>query len=300
MTSHNNEIITSRYIAAPPSLVFQAYSEPERLARWWGPNGFTNSFQEFDFRPGGTWRFDMHAPDGTIFSNLSVFDEVAPERIVLRHLETIHAFKMTMTLAKENEGTRLTWRMLFDSPEEYANVIPFVPRCNEENFDRLEAELATMAPASPSPRELSLTRLIDAPRDKVFKAWTDPELIKQWFTPPPFKTVFANVDVRPGGSSMIIMRGPDGTEIPCPGIYLEVVENERLVFTDAYTKAWLPSEKPFMTAVLTFEDEDGKTRYTARVFHWTEADREAHEKMGFHEGWGIATDQLAAIASMIS
>jgi uncharacterized protein YndB with AHSA1/START domain len=71
------------------------------------------------------------------------------------------------------------------------------------------------------------------------------------------------------------------------------VKNERLVFTDAYTSAWQPSEKPFMTAILTFEDEGGKTRYTARALHWTVADRETHEKMGFHEGWGAVTDQLA-------
>ena len=148
-------------------------------------------------------------------------------------------------------------------------------------------------------RELVITRLIDAPREAVYRAWTDPDLIVRWFTPPPWRTTRAELDVRPGGSSFILMQGPDGTEMPNHGIYLEVVENERLVFTDAYVNAWEPSEKPFMTGILTFADEDGKTRYTARVRHWTEADREAHEKMGFHEGWGIATDQLAALAATL-
>ena len=77
------------------------------------------------------------------------------------------------------------------------------------------------------------------------------------------------------------------------------MKNERLVFTDAYTKAWEPSEKPFLTGIVTFEDEGGKTRYTARALHWTAADREAHEKMGFHEGWGQCADQLAALAAKI-
>src|SRR5882757_7603959 len=154
--------------------------------------------------------------------------------------------------------------------------------------------------ASPiSDRELVLTRLIDAPREKLFKAWTDPELLKQWFSPRPWTTPVVEVDVRAGGANLIVMRGPDGTEFPNRGIYLEVVENERLVFTDAYTKAWEPSEKPFMTAIITFEDEAGQTRYTARVLHWTVADREAHEKMGFHQGWGLCTDQLAALAARI-
>lgn len=159
----------------------------------------------------------------------------------------------------------------------------------------------TLAPevAPTSDRELVLTRIINAPRAKVFKAWTDPGLLMQWFAPLPWTTPVAETEVRPGGTSLIVMRGPDGTEFPNRGVYLEVVENERLVFTDAYTKAWEPSEKPFMTVILTFEDEAGKTRYTARVRHWTVADREAHEKMGFHQGWGQCTDQLAALVGKI-
>ena len=85
--------------------------------------------------------------------------------------------------------------------------------------------------------------------------------------------------------------------MPHRGVYLEVVPNERLVFTDAYVTAWEPSAKPFMTVLLTFEDEGGKPRYTARVRHWSVADREAHEKMGFHQGWGLCTDQLTALTA---
>lgn len=149
--------------------------------------------------------------------------------------------------------------------------------------------------APTSDRELVLSRVINAPREKLFKAWTDPELLKQWFAPLPYTTPVAQLDVRPGGSNLIVMRGPDGSDMPNRGVYLEVVKNERLVITDAYTKAWEPSEKPFMTVLLTFEDLNGKTRYTARVRHWTVADREAHEKMGFHQGWGQCADQLAAL-----
>ncbi len=152
---------------------------------------------------------------------------------------------------------------------------------------------------SASERELVLTRVIDAPREKVFRAWTDPDLLKQWFAPLPYTTPVAELDVRPGGANLIVMRGPDGNDMPNRGVYLEVLENERLVFTDAYIKAWEPSQKPFMTVILTFEDEGGKTRYTARVRHWTAADREAHEKMGFHEGWGRCADQLASLVAKL-
>jgi uncharacterized protein YndB with AHSA1/START domain len=147
--------------------------------------------------------------------------------------------------------------------------------------------------------ELVLTRLINAPRAKLFRCWTEPALIVQWFTPPPWKTVAAEVDLRAGGSSLITMQGPDGTLVPNPGIYLEVVKDERLVFTDAYTSAWVPSAKPFFTGILSFEDEAGQTRYTARARHWTAEDCAAHEQMGFHAGWGVATDQLAALAATL-
>jgi uncharacterized protein YndB with AHSA1/START domain len=95
------------------------------------------------------------------------------------------------------------------------------------------------------------------------------------------------------------MRGPDGNDIPNRGVYLEVVRNERLVLTDAYTKAWEPSAKPFMTVILTFENERRDTTYTARVAHWTVADREVHEKMGFHQGWGQCADQLTAVVAKL-
>jgi uncharacterized protein YndB with AHSA1/START domain len=150
-------------------------------------------------------------------------------------------------------------------------------------------------------RELFLTRIINAPREKVFRAWTEAELLKQWFTPRPWTTPRIEVDVRAGGANLVVMRGPEGTEFPNRGVYLEVVPNERLVFTDAFTQAWVPSEKPFMTAVLTFEDAGGgKTKYTARVHHWSVADREAHERMGFHAGWSKATDQLEAVVAELA
>jgi uncharacterized protein YndB with AHSA1/START domain len=161
--------------------------------------------------------------------------------------------------------------------------------------------MTTIVDATPSSdRELVLCRIIDAPRAKVFKAWTDAETLKKWFAPLPWTTPHAQLDVRPGGSSVITMRSPEGADFPNAGTFLEVVPNEKLVFTDAFKKAWEPSDKPFMTVVLTFEDAGaGKTRYTARVRHWSVADREAHEKMGFHVGWGLCTDQLEALAQKL-
>ncbi|MFC4237618.1 SRPBCC family protein [Thalassospira xianhensis] len=151
----------------------------------------------------------------------------------------------------------------------------------------------------PETHELSLTRLLDAPRQKLFRCWTDAELLKQWFVPNPWTIARAELDVRPGGSTLIVMKNPEGDEFPNPGIYLEIVENEKIVLTDAYTSAWVPSAKPFMTAIVTFADEGDKTRYTAIARHWSEEDRKAHEEMGFHEGWGICADQLEKLAQSL-
>ena len=149
-------------------------------------------------------------------------------------------------------------------------------------------------------RDLVITRDIAAPRASLYRCWTEPTLIRQWFAPKPWMTTRAETDVRPGGASLVVMRGPDGQEFPNHAVYLQVVPNERIVATDAYVRAWEPAQKPFMTLVLTFEDlGGGRTRYTARARHWSVADREAHEKMGFTEGWGKCTDQLAELAATL-
>jgi uncharacterized protein YndB with AHSA1/START domain len=149
-------------------------------------------------------------------------------------------------------------------------------------------------------RDLVLESIIDAPREKLFRAWTEPALMQQWFAPLPWTTPHAETDPRPGGSSFVVMRSPEGEEFPNRGVYLEVRKDERLVFTDAYTAAWEPSDKPFFTAVLSFEAlPGGRTRYVARACHWTDADCDAHEKMGFHEGWSQCAEQLAALVATL-
>ncbi len=148
--------------------------------------------------------------------------------------------------------------------------------------------------------DLVLRREIDVPREKLWRCWTEPDLLKQWFCPKPWGVARAELDLRPGGCCNVTMLSPEGEEFPNAGIYLEVTPNECLVFTDAYTTGWVPSAKPFMTGVITFEDlGGGRTTYTAIAKHWTAADRDQHLEMGFHEGWGKATDQLAELAATL-
>lgn len=148
-------------------------------------------------------------------------------------------------------------------------------------------------------RRLVLERVFDAPVETIWRCWTEPALLMRWFTPKPYETVACEIDLRPGGRFRTAMQGPDGFASDETGVFLEVIANRRLVFTDAYKPGWEPSEAPFMTSVIDFADEGGKTRYVATALHWTVADRKRHEEMGFHEGWGAAADQLAALAASL-
>jgi uncharacterized protein YndB with AHSA1/START domain len=134
----DREIVNQRLFAAPRQKVFQAFSDPELLATWWGPNGFTNTIHEFDLRPGGRWRLTMHGPNGADYENESVFREVVvPERIVFTHLEPVHRFDMTMNFREWTGQTALTWRMRFENVEECAKLRSFIEAANKQNFDRL-------------------------------------------------------------------------------------------------------------------------------------------------------------------
>jgi uncharacterized protein YndB with AHSA1/START domain len=142
--------------------------------------------------------------------------------------------------------------------------------------------------------DLVLERVIDVPRDLVWRAWTEPEHVKKWFTPAPWTTTDCEIDLRPGGIFRFIMRSPEGKDFPNTGCFLEVVPNERLVWTDALLPGYRPSENPFFTAMITFAPEGNGTRYTAIAIHRDEAGRKRHEEMGFYEGWGKCLDQLVA------
>jgi len=142
-----------------------------------------------------------------------------------------------------------------------------------------------------SERELRLTRIIDAPRERVFSAWT--QHLPEWWGPHGMTTPVCEMDLRPGGVFRTVMRAPDGTEYRTRGIFAEVVPNERIVFTDAFDAGWIPHPAAFFTAIVTFEAlPGGRSRYTARALHWTTENCERHEKMGFHQGWGESLDRL--------
>lgn len=141
MDTSDREIVSSRVFDAPRELVFKAWTDPDHLKHWWGPKGFTNTFHEFDARPGGVWRFVMHGPDGTDYQNESIFVEIVrPERIVFDHVSGPR-FRATVTFTGQAGKTLVDWRMLFETAAEYDKVKGFAVEGNRQNLDRLEERL---------------------------------------------------------------------------------------------------------------------------------------------------------------
>ncbi len=168
----------------------------------------------------------------------------------------------------------------------------------------------TILQYQPDPRlDLVLERIIDVPPELVWKAWTSPEHLKPWFAPAPWKPIDCEIDLRPGGMFRTVMCSPEGEEFPHIGCYLEIITNEKLVWTNAllpgYRPAPLPAENTatwdalFFTAILLLQRHQKGTKYMAIAIHRDEAALKQHEEMGFHEGWGKALDQLVTYVQTI-
>lgn len=159
-------------------------------------------------------------------------------------------------------------------------------------------DTADVTPAND--RELVLTRVLNATPAQLFKAWTTPELMTQWFAPKPYETPVVEIEPRDGGKFRTVMTGPDNFHMDSTGVLLKVEKDRRIIMTDAFGPDWKPTEKAFFSAEIIFDDlGDGRTRYTAIARHWTVEDTQSHEKMGFHEGWGQVAAQLEAVAKTL-
>jgi uncharacterized protein YndB with AHSA1/START domain len=133
--------VHARDIAAPPAAVFAAFTDSRRLARWWGPAGFRNTFELCEFAPGGRWKYLMHGPDGHDYPNESVFEAVEPGRVVIHHLSTPR-YRLTITLTASPAGTTVSWTQAFESARMGSRLASIVVPGNEQNLDRLAAEVA--------------------------------------------------------------------------------------------------------------------------------------------------------------
>jgi uncharacterized protein YndB with AHSA1/START domain len=287
----------TRYMPVTPEPIFDAWLDASSIGKWLfaTPAGVMQRV-ELDAREGGEFfiaeqRGSMLAEHHGTFVSLDrprqiVFDFTtdrtqAPTRVTIS-IDTI-AFGSIVTIshaldpqwAAYTDKARAGWSMILEGLE-----------------DTLRGG-----------RTLVLARTIDAPRAHVFRAWTDPEILKLWFTPAPVITTDCQIELKPGGLFRTVMQMPDGQLMPSSGCILEVIANEKLVFTDAFEAGFQPVAAPFLgfTAILTFADTpDGKTAYVARALHRTPEDCERHAAMGFHHGWDAATTQLEAVARSLA
>jgi uncharacterized protein YndB with AHSA1/START domain len=153
-----------------------------------------------------------------------------------------------------------------------------------------------MIPSSKRDLDLTISRVIKAPRSAVWNAWTDRASFEQWWVPAPAKCRVLEMDLRPGGSLVTQISENGGNFMPhMSGCFLAVDELERIVFTDALTGGWRPAEQPFVTAIITLKDHPMGTDYVAHAMHKSDADRKMHEEMGFYDGWGTVAEQLAKL-----
>lgn len=305
----DREIVVTRIVNAPRELVWDAWTDPKQVVKWWGPNGFTTTIHEMDVRPGGEWRHTMHGPDGSNYPNHSFFIEVVkPERIVYSHGGHKEdgpsaRFESTWTFEALGDKTRITMRGVFPTAEQRDRVVKEFHAVEGGNqtlakLDEYVTEVNSKASGKaaesgdPTEREVVITRALDAPRELVFQAWTDPKHLARWWGPNGFTNPVCETDVRPGGAWHIVMRSPSGDEFPCGGVYREVVAPERLVFTnDALDRDGKVIIKGLTT--VTFAEQDGKTKLTLQTRGTAMVAYAAAYLKGMEAGWTQSLEKLA-------
>jgi|HubBroStandDraft_5_1064220.scaffolds.fasta_scaffold62812_2 uncharacterized protein YndB with AHSA1/START domain len=285
-------IILTREFDAPRELVFAMYTIPDHVKRWWGPRYITLALCEMDVRPGGAWRYVFAKGAGPEMTFKGVYQEVTPpERLVYSFIfdvETIrdHPAMVTITFEQLGSRTRLTQTVRHDTFEARdGHLHSGMEGGAKETFDRLEELLETM------PTELVLTRVFDAPRELVFKAWTERDRLERWWGPRGFTNSRCEIDVRPGGKIDIDMRGPDGTVYPMFGEYRDIAPPERIVFTSGANG---PNGKPMFELLntVTFAARGGKTELTVEVRALKLTGEAARPFQGMTQGWTESLDRL--------
>jgi uncharacterized protein YndB with AHSA1/START domain len=302
----DREIAATRVFDAPRDLVFEAWTSPEHVAQWWGPNGFTTTTQTMDVRPGGDWIFVMHGPDGTDYKNHIVYREVVrPERLVYDHVSG-PLFTATVVFEAEADKTRIRMQMLFETAElrkrvaeEYGAVEGLEQTLNHlgEHVAKLAAEHAD---------DFVISREFDAPRELVFKAYTEAERLAKWWGPKGFTMKSAKVDLRPGGTFHYGMVGPDGSEMWGKFVYREITPPERMVFIVSFSDEnggttrhpMAPTWPLHMINTLTLTEHAGKTTVTLRAAAYQATDEERATFKAGHAsmqgGFSGTFDQLEA------
>ncbi len=229
-----------RVYDAPVSAVWDAWTDPAQLAQWWGPRGFTITTHSKDLRPGGTWRYTMHGPDGTDYPNVTLYHEVERHaKLVYDHGGTDDSpplFRVKALFAAQGKGTRMELTFAFETPEKAAETLAFIKTVGGfSTWDRLAEYLVKR---SANREVFVIAREFDAPIDRVFEMWTDPKHLARWLPScgaAPME--FLSCEIRVGGGSRYAMTLPTGHKMYGRSSYLEITPPERIVYTQQFCDA---------------------------------------------------------------
>jgi uncharacterized protein YndB with AHSA1/START domain len=280
-TPSDREIVFTRMFNAPRELVWKAWTEQKHVEQWWGPKGFTTTTEVMDVRPGGTWKHTMHGPDGEDYPNLTVYKEVVrPERLVYSHGGHGQGkpevnFVSTVTFEDMGGKTKLTMRMVFPSAEARDMIVKTYNAVEGGNqtLSRLEEFLATISPEGVADEnEFVIEREFEAPRELVWKAWTDPKHLAKWWGPKGLEMVASKLDFRPGGFFHYSMRAPNGMQMWAKFVYRQIEMPERIVFVNTFSDEQGGLKRHFMSetwplevlTTVTFRERQGKTVVTLK------------------------------------
>jgi uncharacterized protein YndB with AHSA1/START domain len=291
----------ARVLSAPRALVWRVLTDRRHVSFFWGPDGFSTTTTEMDVRPGGDWRFTMHGPDGTDYINHIRYETVQePAFLAWDHYgadpDVLHHQGRIELTEEGPDKTRVTLRIICESKARLEEVKKLGAEAGgHQTLARLDQRI------SDAETDMGLSRIVKAPRALVWRAWTDPALLRQWWCPRPWMVADCRLDLRAGGELYTLMQGPAGEEVAVHGCFLEVCDQEKLVWTELMTAGFRPVPTPpfGFVAVVTLEDWGNRTRYSVRAMHTSPQSRQQHEEMGFYDGWATVLEQLADLVEGI-
>jgi uncharacterized protein YndB with AHSA1/START domain len=302
----DREIRANRLFDAPRALVWKAFTRPEHLAKWWGPNGFSNTIETMNVKPGGIWKLVMHGPDGRDYKNEMVFKEIVEgEKIAYTHMST-PKFDAVITFASEGDRTRLSWRMIFATAAERNSTAKGWGAIDglQQTVSRLDAYVTTGIDATTAP--FVVTRTFEAPRQLVWAAFTEEKHLAKWWGPKGFLPGHCKIDLRVGGSFHYQLLGPNGAEVWGKWVFETVVAPELMVFISGFSDpAGNPARHPMapvwpveMRSRTVFTEAYGRTTVTITwaPINATEAELRAFDEArpSMTNGWAGTMDQLTA------
>ncbi|QDK37307.1 SRPBCC family protein [Bdellovibrio sp. NC01] len=306
--NNSDELHLTRVYDAPVKLVWDAWTDPKQVAKWWGPRGFTITTHSKDLRPGGIWHYTMHGPDGTDWPNKTLYHEVEKySRLVYDHGGNDvqkPLFKVTVTFKETNGKTKMDMTMKFESPERAREIAVFIKQAGgNSTWDRLAEFLEKDTTGKD---KFVINRSFNADINTVFDMWTNPEHVAKWLPPTGMTMKYLHVDIKPGGKSFFMMTNGQGLTMYGLQQYLEVTKPSRFVYTQQFADenenisrhpmapTW--PENMLTTVQFSVEDEE-TTRVTVTWEPWGKASAEeiatfVKERAGMTQGWTGSFDKL--------